>query len=151
MAEELGIAITAWAPLNYGILTGKYSLVDGKLVSADGSKRYSPDQGAFLDGRKQAILATLSEIADRNRKTMAQIALAWLRSKRIIPIIGAKTKRQLEENLDYLSFELEEKELSELDRVSQIELGFPHDFLHRDGIRRRIFGDTLDRFDRLKL
>jgi len=151
MAREMNIAVTSWAPLNYGILTGKYSLKDGKLISTDNSKRYTPDQGGFLDERKQKILAKLKEISDRKDIPMAQIALAWVRSKNVLPIVGAKTEIQLRENLGYLNILLSEIDKSELDEAGKIDLGFPQDFLHRDNIRQRIFGDTFSKFDNLAL
>ncbi|MDH5654365.1 MAG: aldo/keto reductase [Spirochaetia bacterium] len=151
MAREFNIAVTSWAPLNYGILTGKYSLKDGKLISADNSKRYSPDQGGFLDKRKQEIIQKLRDISERKNLPMSQIALAWVRQKGVLPIVGAKTESQLKENLGYLQHELSVIDMSELEEASKIDLGFPHEFLHRDGIRERIFGDTYTKFDGLKL
>lgn len=151
MAGELGIAVTAWAPLNYGILTGKYTLENNKLTSSDNSKRYNPDQGSFLDERKQKIIGKLKEIALRKEITMAQAALAWVRQKNVLPIVGARTDEQLIENLGYLKILLSEIDMSELEEVSKIELGFPHDFLHRDGIRQRLFGETFQKFENLRL
>jgi hypothetical protein len=38
--------------------------------------------------------------------------------------------------------------LQRLTEVSQIELGFPHNFLSNDTIRDRLFGGTFDAIDR---
>ena len=151
MARELGLTVTSWAPLNYGILTGKYRVENGELLSSDGSNRYAPHQAGFLDERKFGILAALEKIARKNEKTMAQVALAWNRRKGALPIIGARTQEQLLENLGCLDFELSSDDFQELERVSEISLGFPHDFLHRDGIRERVFGETFRDFKDLRL
>jgi len=46
-----------------------------------------------------------------------------------------------------VDFELTPDELRQLSEASPIDLGFPRDFLQDDGVRRLIFGDTLDRLD----
>jgi aryl-alcohol dehydrogenase-like predicted oxidoreductase len=55
----------------------------------------------------------------------AQVALNWVRqqnisnklSSKIIPIIGARNTRHLEDNLAYLEFELSEEHMKRLDEV----------------------------------
>ena len=58
------------------------------------------------------------------------------------PIIGARTVAQLEDNLGALDLSFTEGALAELDEVSAIELGFPHDFLARPMTRNVMFGDV---------
>jgi aryl-alcohol dehydrogenase-like predicted oxidoreductase len=64
-------------------------------------------------------------------RTPAQVALNWVRQGPgvIVPLVGAKTREQLEDNLGCLDFDLDPEDKARLDEVSQIELGFPHDFL----------------------
>jgi len=80
--------------------------------------------------------------------TPSQIALAWVRQQSlespIIPIIGARTRTQLEENLKSLDVWLDEKTLRRLDEMSRIELGFPHDYLKSDPIRGIVHGGEPD-------
>ena len=61
----------------------------------------------------------------------------------IVPILGARTRDQLENNLAALDFDLRPDELDRLDAVSRIELGFPHDF----GAARLAYGDTRELID----
>ena len=49
----------------------------------------------------------------------------------IVPLVGAKTRAQLDDNLGCLEFELSPEDVARLDAVSRIELGFPHDFLQQ--------------------
>jgi hypothetical protein len=60
------------------------------------------------------------------------VAIAWVRAQQarsvIVPILGARSREQIEDNLRALQFELSEDELAQLDAASAIELGFPHDF-----------------------
>jgi aryl-alcohol dehydrogenase-like predicted oxidoreductase len=59
------------------------------------------------------------------------VALAWVRQGEgvVIPLVGAKTREQLDDNLGCLEFELDPSDKTALDEASHIELGFPHDFL----------------------
>jgi len=45
-----------------------------------------------------------------------------------VPIVGARRRSQVEDNLGALAIELTPDELDRLERLTRIELGFPHDF-----------------------
>ena len=79
----------------------------------------------------------------------SQVALAWLRaqSSTVIPIIGARKLSQVQDNLACVEFTLPSEQLKRLHEASQIELGFPHDFLGSDMIHERLFGGTYDAID----
>ncbi len=68
-------------------------------------------------------------IAQQMGCTPAQVSINWVRSKGIIPILGANKISQLQADLACLDFQLSTEHLKALDDVSTIELGFPHDFL----------------------
>ena len=128
MARELDLAVTPWDTLGSGILTGKYNT--GK------QKRAAPVTGrASLRGlvkdRDLTIAAEVMKIAEKIGRTPAQVALAWVRQGEgvVIPLVGAKTREQLDDNLGCLEFELELSDKAALDEASHIDLGFPHDFL----------------------
>ena len=65
----------------------------------------------------------------------------------IIPIIGAKTEKQVMENIDCLKYNLSDEQMNKLDVASKIDLGFPHSFLSSDTIRDIVFGGTYDKID----
>ena len=77
------------------------------------------------------------------------MAFNWVRQQPgvIIPLIGARTLAQIQDNLGCLDFTLAPEQLARLDEVSKIELGFPHDFLASDGCRDLVFGGTYDLTD----
>jgi hypothetical protein len=58
------------------------------------------------------------------------------------PVIGARSLRQLEDNLGALSVTLDAAQTAELEKASPLELGFPHDFLRSDFIRAAWTGGT---------
>ncbi|MGH3211222.1 MAG: aldo/keto reductase, partial [Trebonia sp.] len=47
----------------------------------------------------------------------------------VIPILGARTAKQLADNLTCLDVNLPPEALTRLDQASHIARGFPHDFL----------------------
>jgi hypothetical protein len=60
----------------------------------------------------------------------------------MIPIIGARRAAQLQDNLKCLEWQLTAEQLAKLLEATKIELGFPHDFLANEFVRRMVFGAT---------
>ena len=141
MARELDIAVTPWGVLDGGILTGKYN----KKKDEDGRAQMYKS----ISDEKLAIAAEVIKVADKIGKTPSQVALNWVRQQPgvMIPIIGAKTLKQLKDNLDCLNFSLNDEQMNKLSEDSKIDLGFPHEFLSSDTIKDIIFGGTQDKID----
>jgi aryl-alcohol dehydrogenase-like predicted oxidoreductase len=149
MAENLGLAVTAWSPLASGLLSGKYRITDTGVQSEGGQGRMDdPNMQQFIDDRARAnrVIEVLKQVAAETHWTPAQIALAWLRQRRnpVIPILGARKLDQLRANLDIVNIELSEQQIQRLDEVSKIELGFPHDFLDKPMVRSYSSGGLQD-------
>jgi aryl-alcohol dehydrogenase-like predicted oxidoreductase len=131
MARALELTVTAWSPLAGGLLTGRYG---------SGRERPKGTRIADLDGygesrltpRNLAIADVLNDVASDRGATASQVAIAWVSAQQgrslVIPILGARTREQLEETLGALDVQLSDDELERLDLASAIELGFPHDF-----------------------
>ncbi|HEY9077511.1 MAG TPA: aldo/keto reductase [Anaerolineaceae bacterium] len=111
-AKKQGIQIIAYSPLAMGMLTGKYST--NQLPSGVRGWRYNTKELQ----RIQPLLTTMRKIGAGLSKTPAQIALNWIICKGAIPIPGAKTLAQAEQNLGALGWRLSADELAELDLVS---------------------------------
>ena len=141
MSHELGIGVVAWSPLAAGILTGKYidNKGDGTGGRMEGSTTYR------FNKRNERIAREVVKVAKKLEVSPAQLSLAWLRHKGIIPIIGARTVEQLKDNMGALEVHIPKKEMERLDRVSAIDLGFPHDFVLRAGAKRMIYGDLVNK------
>lgn len=140
MARALDIAVTPWGALGTGILSGKYN-------RAGGSGRVS--SWGPIDPKKLAIAEEVIKLADEIGRTPPQVALSWVRQQPgvIIPIIGAKTLPQIQDNLACVDFKLSDEHLQRLSDVSKIELGFPHDFLAEDDIQDLVFAGTYAQLD----
>jgi aryl-alcohol dehydrogenase-like predicted oxidoreductase len=143
MAEALGLTVTPWAPLGGGVLTGKY----GKKTNEQ--KRMDKFDYIPVSERNLRIAAEVEAVARQVDRPAAQVALAWLRGRGdTIPIIGARTRQQLTDNLGCLSLRLSDEQTRRLDEISAVDLGFPGEFLRRPMARQFVHGQTWPRIDR---
>ena len=134
MARALDLAVTPWGIVGSGILTGKYNRdpeTEGRLQMRGGATE-----------RGLAIAAEAMAVAEELDATPSQVAIAWVRAGEgnIIPLVGARTREQLADNLGCLEVELSEAQLNRLNEASSISPGFPHDMLgpQVEGLKRRI-------------
>lgn len=139
MAKALGLALTPWAPLAGGALTGKY---------LKNEKGRVPAHSLRLNERSVAITKEVVAVAEEIGKPASQVALNWARQKDqvSVPIVGARSVAQITDSLGCTEFLLEPQHIARLDEVSKIELGFPHDFLASDAIKDVIFAGTQNQF-----
>jgi aryl-alcohol dehydrogenase-like predicted oxidoreductase len=137
MARALDLAVTPWAPLGSGLLTGKFTRRE-----AEAGARLKPDSKKRSE-TNLAIAREVDAVAEEIGRPSSHVALSWLRSRpgNILPIVGARTAAQLEESLGCLDFELRDEDVRRLDEASRIPLGFPHDFLAGEYVRRIVLGD----------
>ena len=137
MASQLGLAVTAWGLLNGGTLTGKYNSSNGE------PRRYG---GESPSERSNRATASIKQVADACDAAPAQVSIAWALSRRpdvnLIPILGARTEKQLEENLGALNVKLSEELLRKLDECVGFQLGFARSFLAEEDVVGLIFGET---------
>lgn len=164
MAKEMGLGVTPWSPLKFGILTGKYSRENkGKVDPARG------DWVLHHLGKEKTyeVIDALMKVAQEVDSTPARVALAWVQARSGVTssIIGARRKEQLLDNLGCLEIKLSQAQIQQLDAVSAPTLNFPHDFLKGAGVfmaaETTINGETngesklapksdAERFDRLE-
>jgi aryl-alcohol dehydrogenase-like predicted oxidoreductase len=149
MAKALNLGVTAWAPLSNGVLTGKYhgqgsfeQKGEPGRMSSDMLKEFMPERQ-----RTDRVVAAVKTVSDEIGRSMAQVALAWLRYRPVpvIPIIGARKLSQLQDNLASLDLTLSADQLKTLDEASRIELGFQHDMYAREMVRAIAYGGLRDR------
>jgi pyridoxine 4-dehydrogenase len=112
VCDELGIKLIAYSPLALGLLTGKYS-ENGNLPK--GIRGLACKQ--LLPGMRPLLLC-LQEIATSRNKTISQVSLNWCISKDTIPIPGAKSVEQAQENIGALGWQLDAGEIGELDKAA---------------------------------
>ena len=144
MAKALNLGLLAWSPLANGVLTGKYhghgSSEPGRM-SGGMLKDFLPQEQ-----RTDGIVAAVKTVSDATGRSMAQVALAWLRYRPVpvIPIIGARKLSQFEDNLASFNLSLSTDQLKTLDEASHIELGFPYDLYTKEMLRTFVYGGLRD-------
>jgi aryl-alcohol dehydrogenase-like predicted oxidoreductase len=144
MAKALNLGFTAWSPLSGGVLSGKYhghgSSEQGRM-SSDMMKDFLPEKQ-----RADRIVAAVKKVSDEVGRSMAQVALAWLRYRPVpvIPIIGARKLPQLQDNLASFDLALSANQIRALDDASHIELGFPYELYAKNLPRAFAYGGLRD-------
>lgn len=136
MARQFGMAVTPWGAIGGGALTGKY-------LTGESAGRVSVKSARRSD-RANKIAKKVVAVAQKMGVSPAAVAIQWTRQRdglRVIPIIGARTAAQLTDSMSCLNFQIPPKLMDELNAVSAIELGFPHDFL-AGAARDIVFGGT---------
>lgn len=138
MARRHDLAVLAWGLLEGGVLTGKYSRPGEE-----------PRRQSSADERELAAGELVVRVAGEVGCSPAQAAIAWARRKldTLIPILGCRSLRQLEDNLGALDVRLGDAQMQALDGAAGFSLGFPQSFLHSAHVRGLIFGDTFARLD----
>jgi len=139
MAKAFGMAVTPWGAIAGGALTGKYLRgEEGRIVA----------QSARRNDRANTIASEVVKAAGNLGVSPAQVAINWARQRdsqlNCIPLVGARTAAQLHDSLGCLDFVLPEQVIQELDAVSEIQMGFPHEFLSSDNVRELVYGGQYD-------
>lgn len=111
--RELGVRPIAYSPLCLGLLSGKFS-------GPDAADLPPPPRGwlfGALMGNSEfdKLIDLISAIAKERGKTMPQVAINWCVCKGALPLVGAKTVLQAEENLGGIGWRLSDGEVRALD------------------------------------
>jgi aryl-alcohol dehydrogenase-like predicted oxidoreductase len=111
--RELGIAVTAYGVLSRGLLSGSKPTGPG-----DGRGHFPRFAGENFE-RNQALVQTLAAIGQEKGITGTQLAIAWVLAKgdTIIPVIGARTRKQLEESLGAMGVSLTAEDLARIEQA----------------------------------
>ena len=145
MARHFDLGVLAWAPLAAGLLAGKYrSARDG----GTGIGRLSAGSHR-LSERNLGIARVVGEVADAVGASASQVAIAWLGTRPgvVIPMIGARTVEQIEDNLGCLDVALGDEHLAKLDAATAVGPSFPMNFLSQEAVLDHVYGTTRGRFD----
>jgi aryl-alcohol dehydrogenase-like predicted oxidoreductase len=110
--DELGVGVTAYGVLSRGLLAGS------RPTGANDYRAYLPRfRGENLE-RNQRLVERIAVLAREKDATPGQLAIAWVlaRGPRIVPLLGARTRSQLQETLSALRIELGPDDLARIDR-----------------------------------
>lgn len=110
-----------WGSLGQGILSGKYD----KNCKFEANDRRSRDIYVNFHGEKLLknleIVEVLKDIAAETEKSVSSVAIRWILDylKDSVVIVGAKTPKQVLQNVQSLGFSLSEEQVKRLDDISK--------------------------------
>ncbi|MPZ72072.1 MAG: aldo/keto reductase [Nitriliruptorales bacterium] len=116
VCRDLGTTFVAYSPLGIGFLTGtvrdRDDLPEGNRLAK--GPRVEPGN---LE-HNLTLVEQLAAVAERVGCTPAQLALAWLMARDVVPIPGSARVEHLLENVAALEVQLGDEDLSEIDRIA---------------------------------
>ena len=116
---ENKIGVVVYSPMCRGLLTGKFSQERLASLPLDDHRRRKPD---FHDPQFTATLQLVDQlrsIAERNGKTLAQLAISWVlrRSEVSAAIVGARRPDQIAETSATSDRDLSDKDIEEIEQL----------------------------------
>jgi aryl-alcohol dehydrogenase (NADP+) len=126
LCEDEGIGLIPWSPLARGFLAGNRSKKDKDAGETSRAKTDDFAHKLYYNDSDFTVVDRVTEIAKKRGASNAQVALAWLLSKKAVvaPIIGASRPAQLTDALGALSVKLDADEINALEEPYQ-----PHPIL----------------------
>jgi aryl-alcohol dehydrogenase-like predicted oxidoreductase len=111
------IGVVAYSPMQRGLLTGKFSQERLSGLALDDHRRRSPEFHEPQFTATLQLVDQLKPIAERNGKTLAQLAIAWVlrRPEVTAAIVGARRPAQIEETAPASDFNLSREDIEEIE------------------------------------
>lgn len=113
--NDMGVVV--YSPMQKGLLTGKYTAEKVAELAADDHRHRDPNfHGERLEANMR-LVEGITEIAQRQGKTSGQLAIAWVlrREEVTAAIVGARSKKQIEETVQAGEWELAAEDIAEID------------------------------------
>ena len=112
------IGVIVYSPMQRGLLTGKFNQERLAGLPLDDHRRRNPD---FQDPQFTATLELVDQlmpIAQRNDKTLAQLAISWVlrRPEVTAAIVGARKPQQIAETATASDWNLSEEDVTEIEQ-----------------------------------
>jgi aryl-alcohol dehydrogenase-like predicted oxidoreductase len=122
--EELGIGFAPYSPLGRGYLSGELN-EHSRFDAGNDNRAALPRFTAEAMKANRVLVDLISEFGRRKNATPAQVAFAWLLSRKpwIVPIPGTTKPARLQENIKAVEVEFTPEEWRELESaVAKVKL-----------------------------
>jgi aryl-alcohol dehydrogenase-like predicted oxidoreductase len=116
---EHNIGVIVYSPMQRGLLTGKFGQERLAGLALDDHRRRNPDFQEPQFSATLELVDKLRPIAERNGKTLAQLAIVWvLRQPEVTAaIVGARKPQQIAETAPASDFKLSAKDIEEIEKL----------------------------------
>jgi len=124
LVQDQNLGLMIWSPLAGGFLSGKFKRDQAPPA---GSRRTEFDFPPLNKDKAFTCLDAMEPIAKTHGVSVAQVALAWILSKKQVSsiIIGARRMGQLKDNIAATKLVLSEAELKTLDEAGALPPEYP--------------------------
>jgi len=117
--KRSGIGVVCYSPMQKGLLTGKVTAQWVANLAPDDHRHRDP---AFAEPKLSAnleIVEKLRPIAERNGRSLAELAIAWvLRRKEVTSaIVGARRPEQIRQTAPAAEWKLSDEEIEEIEVI----------------------------------
>ncbi len=118
VCNELNITFVAYSPLGRGFLTGRFK--NTQEIPENDYRRFHPRFTEENIDYNYEIVKKLEVIAKEKNITTGQLALAWVMAQRdfIVPILGTKRVKFLEENAGAVDVKLSQDDLRRINEAA---------------------------------
>jgi aryl-alcohol dehydrogenase-like predicted oxidoreductase len=79
----------------------------------------------------------VSALADEVGAKPGQVAVAWVKAKGVLPVVGTRTREQLDDHLAVSAVSLSDEQIRRLDEATAIALGYSRG-LNRSSEQREV-------------
>jgi aryl-alcohol dehydrogenase-like predicted oxidoreductase len=113
LLDRLRIGVTAYGVLSRGLLSGS------RPAPAHDYRAQLPRFGGENRRHNQGLIDALQQLARDKGATATQLAIAWVLAKgtQVVPLVGARTRKQLSESLGALAVSLSPDEVARIERT----------------------------------
>ncbi|HEY8267526.1 MAG TPA: aldo/keto reductase [Xanthobacteraceae bacterium] len=114
--RELGMSLVAYGVLSRGLISDR---PQGEAQPPGEIRGRMPRFAAENYAKNRALVESLRKIAKEKDCSVAQLAIAWVRSRGddIVPLIGARRREQLQEALGALNVALSPQDLARIEQA----------------------------------
>lgn len=122
MARTYGLAVIPWSPLAQGFLTGKYQRDEAPTAGRLTNQAGVGETGGLETHNRDTVfdlIDLLSTLAAAKNCSVSQLALAWCMHQPGItaPIIGPRTREQLQDNLGACQVTVTQEDCQQIDAI----------------------------------
>jgi len=114
-----GIGVVVYSPMQRGLLTGTFTRERLATLAPDDHRRRMPEFQDPQFGATLELVEGLKKIAQRNGKTVSQLAVAWVlrRGEVAAAIVGARRPGQIAETAPASNWNLGKKDIEKVENL----------------------------------